>query len=170
MTWRQAVRSLLISWDWITAAAIVLAMSFLIPSGLTFPLAKEIFGASISVLAIVFSVFFAALAVLITAGDNEFVAFLQEDGSYIRIVWTFKITLLLLSLALLSSLVLFTTSLAPSQLQPPPAYPRSLLLVFGFLGLYALLAAMHSSLDVIRYAQFRADYLHIIEKDKQPRK
>ena len=72
----EKLRSLLYSWDWILALLTVLTVSYFIPGGTTFEMAKEIFQMGITVLAIVFSIFFAALAVLITAGDNQFVHFL----------------------------------------------------------------------------------------------
>ena len=159
MTHKQALRSLLLAWDWPIALLVVTIGNFTIPADIAFSFAKDIFAVSISVLSIVFSVFFAALAVLITSGDNEFVWFLQEDGSYSRIIWTFRVTLTLLASSLVASILLYVASLHPASLVPVPTYPRWLLLGFCFLGLYSLLAAVQSSFDTITYAQYRADYL-----------
>lgn len=136
-------------------------MAYFIPGGTTFEMAKEIFQVSITVLAIIFSIFFAALTVLITAGDNQFVRFLEEDGSYTHIVWTFKITLLLLFIALMISIALFVTVLHYQN--QSGLYPEWVILPFAFIALYALFAAINSCLDAIKYAQYRAAFLEIFD-------
>ena len=149
------------------AICIVGIIAFFVPGGITFGMAKDVFEVSITVLAIIFSIFFAALTVLITAGDNQFVQFLEEDGSYRSIVWTFKITLLLLFVALMFSIGLFVTVLnfeGQSGL-----YPEWLVLLFAFVALFALFATVSASMDAIKYAEFRAMYLKIIgtEQDSE---
>ena len=84
---------------------------------------------------------------------------MQEDGSYTQIVWTFKITLLLLFIALMISIALFVTVLHYQK--QSGLYPEWIILIFAFIAFYALFAAVNSSLDAIRYAQYRATYLEI---------
>lgn len=160
----NAAKSLFFSWDWLAAFVATLVISFLVPGGVSCLMAKELFSVSTSVLSIIFSVFFAALAVLITAGDNEFIRFLVEDGSYRQIVWTFKVTLLLLFVSLLASIVLFVIVLPYSEQELGNLYyPEWLMLLFSFLALYALFAAINSSLDAIKYAEYRARFLEVVE-------
>jgi len=157
--------SILVSWDWPLAAILTLVLGWLLPSDATYGLANGIFEVSISVLAIVFSIFFAALAILITAGDNDFVRFLERDGLYKEIVWTFRLTFIMLAVALVFAITLYATSLAGAESAPPPTYPHTLFALFGFTALYALLAAVSSSLDIIKYAEYRAKYLEITSQN-----
>lgn len=156
---RARLESIVVSWDWPAAALLTLLVAFLLPTGASYATANGVFAVSISVLSIVFSVFFAALAILITAGDNEFVKFLERGGLYKEIVWTFRLTFSLLAIALVFAIVLYVTSLVGATAEPPPVYPRNLFILFGFVGLYSLLAAVNSSLDIIKYAEFRAKFL-----------
>jgi len=158
---RRRVESILVSWDWPLAAVLTVLLASQLPRGLSYQIANGIFEVSISILSIVFSVFFAALAILITSGDNEFVRFLEADGLYQGIVNTFRLTFALLAVALLTAIILFTTSLVPAGADPSPPFPAQLLIAFGFLGLYSLFAAVSASFDIIKYAQYRAKFLEI---------
>lgn len=158
---RRRLESIFLSWDWPLAAIITGVLALSLPKGLTYTTANGIFEVSISVLSIVFSVFFAALAILITSGDNEFVRFLENDGLYQGIVNTFRITFASLAIALLAAILLFITSLPPTSSTHSPPYPSLLLIAFGFIGLYSLFAAISASFDIIKYAQFRAQFLQI---------
>lgn len=157
---------MLLSWDWPVAVLAVVVFHLVFPQGVCYEIAREVFEVSISVLAIVFSIFFAALAVLVTSGDNEFVRFLHKDGSYQQLAWSFKVTLLLLFSALLASIVLFITVLPPTTHEILGTYPRPIMLVYCFFVLYSLLAALQSSLDAVRYAELRARFIEILDTDE----
>ncbi len=123
-------------------------------------LVKDFYGTGIGVLSILFSVFFAALAIIISSSDDDFVAFLEEDASYTRIVNTFRFTLVLLFVALLFSLCLYGyTSI---RLHAGFLYQsRWWSLIFEFLFLYALLAGLAASLDSVSYSQHRSRFISI---------
>lgn len=158
-------RRILLSWDWIVALAIVLAASYLIPEKPSIQFANQLYATGISVLAIVFSLFLASLAILITSGDNEFVRFLEEDGSYTKIVAAFKVTFALLSVSLVLAIVLYAITLSKSAIEPQAIASKWLLLGFSFLGMYSLLATIQSSLDMLKYAELRARFLSITKSD-----
>ncbi len=160
----DGLRSVIFAWDFGLSLALMVLVAFLMPNDVTVQIAKDVFEISVSVLAIVFSVFFAGLAVLITAGDNEFVRFLEEDGSYRAIIWTFKFTLFLLFCALLFAIVLFVSVLPFVNTQVVYIFPKWLLVVFGFVTQYSLFAAFNSSLDTIKYAEYRARFIEITQK------
>lgn len=155
------------SWDFLAALGSSLLLAFLVPAGISVSFAKDLFGVGISVLSIVFSVFFAALAIIISASDNDFVVFLEEEGHYTAIIQTFKVSLLALFVALIYSLVLyaFTAAAASAFVQ---GQHWLWFCVFVFLFLYGLFSAFNSALDAIRYAQTRASYLSVRTKsDRQ---
>jgi hypothetical protein len=159
--------SLFVSPDFIVAIIIAIAVFVIIPEKLQISIVKDIFEVAISVLSIIFSVYFAALAVVITAGDNEFVNFMEEDGSYSHIIWTFKITLFLLFFALISSIAMFVITL-PYQSAKITEYwwPSWGFSIYMFVSLWALFAAAMATLDSILYAEYRTRYLKIM-KDKR---
>lgn len=163
---KNALKSIFLSWDFLVAIAVTIVLYIFLPPLIPAKIIKPIYEVSISVLAVMFSVFFAALAVLITAGDNEFVRFLEEEGLYRRIIFTFKATLILLFIALLISILSFVTILPYVELQTQFLYSKIQVLLFAFITLYALLASIGSTMDAIRYAEFRAAYLEVT-KDKQ---
>jgi len=160
----EAFKSVLFSWDLWCALGLIVIMAFVVRHDVTAQTAKGVFEISVTVLSIVFSVFFAGLAVLITAGDNEFVKFLEEDGAYREIIWTFKFTLFLLFFALISAIVLFVSVLPLDDLQLY-TFPKWLLLLFGFITTYSLFAAFNSSLDTIKYAEYRARFIEIMREE-----
>lgn len=159
----EAFKSVLFSWDLWCALGLVAIMAFVIRRDVEARTAKGVFEISVTVLSIVFSVFFAGLTVLITAGDNEFVRFLEEDGAYRAIIWTFKFTLFLLFFALLFAIALFVSVLSLDDLRQY-VFPKWLLLLFGFITIYSLFAAFNSSLDTIKYAEYRARFIEIMRR------
>ncbi len=161
---RDVARSIFASWDIWASFVAAITFALLTRDGVQIDLAVKVFEVSISLLAVIFSIFFAALAVLITAGDNEFVRFLEEDGSYRQIIWTFRFTLLLLFFALLLSIGLYGYSLIFAPQHHQNSIPGWLMALFVFFALYALFAAVNSSTDAIRYAELRARFLKIIGK------
>jgi hypothetical protein len=163
---KNALKSIFISWDFFAAILVVIALYLFLPSLIPAKIVKPIYEVSISVLSVIFSVFFAALAVLITAGDNEFVRFLEEDGSYMKIIFTFKVTLILLFIALLFSIISFVTILPYTETNIQFVYSKEMVILFAFFALYALFASINSTMDAIKYAEFRAEYLEIT-KDKK---
>ncbi|MFN2303448.1 MAG: hypothetical protein ACK2TV_06920 [Anaerolineales bacterium] len=160
------IKSVVLSWDFLTALLIIVVFALIVPVTLPVGIAREIFSVSVSVLSIVFSIFFAALAVVMTAGDNQFVGFLKRYELYEPILWSYRLTLLLLFFSLLLSLILYIAILPMSAnvmlQEPDPAYPSWILLIFGFFAFWSLFATANAALDAIRYAQYRASYMDII--------
>lgn len=171
MTIADKLRSIIVSWDFLGAAALTVAFAIVVPSRISFEVANEIFSIAVSVLAIMFSVFFAAIAVIITAGDNQFVSFLETEGMYTHIVWTFKFTLILLFSALVLSIVLLVVTLPYSDHKTYPYpqwhFPEAYMLAFGFLGVWALFSSAQASLDAIKYAQFRTRFIRVMDLDNK---
>jgi len=138
----------------VTAAAV----DFGLPYWVRNDLAKDYYGIGISVLSIVFSVFFAALAVIITASDDDFVIFLEETKDYSAIVSNFKASLGLLFAALLVSLGLYayTASRVAGSVAHQVKY---FVVLFVFIFFWSLFAAFNSTLDAIRYSDYRRKFV-----------
>lgn len=164
---KNQFESLFGSIDFIASLLVALAVCFLIPDKIKLSVTKDIFEVAIAVLSIVFSIYFAALAVIITSGENDFISFLEEDGSYTHIVWTFKVTLLLLFLALIISIVLYVIVLPDYEVATNIKwFPGWGFAFFSFISSWSLFAAALSTLDSIKYAEFRMRYI-ILMRDQE---
>ena len=173
---RYRLQRIILGWDFLLAFLITIVVGLLLICGRDVPLhvANQIFSMSIGLHSILFSVFFAVLAILITSSDDTFARFLEEDHSYTEILWSYKVTLLILFLALLLSLGLFILSLpyeSSVPLEPMNPYPTGALILFCFISAYALMATMNSCLEAIRYARYRVRFISLscslVDSDSQ---
>jgi len=146
------------SWDFVVAFPLSLFVGQILPYWVSNEFAHDLYGIGISVLSIVFSVYFAALAIIISSSDDDFVRFLEEDGDYTAIISTFQFSLAALFVALIYSLVMyaFTAAWISHKYESQPFWWLG---IFSFLFFYGLFAALTSTLDSIRYAKFRTKYL-----------
>lgn len=157
-------KDVLWSWDFILALVLTIATWLMLPHWVRNEFAHDLYGIGISVLSIVFAVFFAALAIIISSSDDDFVRYLEKDGDYTKIVATFQFSLATLFLALIYSLIMyaFTSAWLSQKFQSQPYW---WLVIFGFLFSYGLFAALNSTFDSIQYAKYRVRYLIAPEKD-----
>ncbi|MBM7855043.1 hypothetical protein JOC37_001426 [Desulfohalotomaculum tongense] len=154
------LKNIFLCWDFITATAITLILWLLLPSSVAGTFAKDIYGIAIPVLSIVFSVYFAALAIIISSGDNDFISFLEEDGSYTEIINSFKYSLIITLISLVFSILLFgftSYKLILSIL----SQNKNLFAVFVFLFSYSLFTVFNSSMDAITYVKYRIKFTEI---------
>ena len=117
-------------------------------------LAKDYYGIGIAVLSIIFSVFLAALVVIITASDDDFIAFLEETGGYTALVANFRFSLRLLFVAMIYSLVFYAYT-AGRIASTFPRQGKYFLVIFCLFFLWSLFAAFNSTEDAIMYRNYR---------------
>jgi hypothetical protein len=140
------------------AILLTLVFAYWLPHWVPNDLAKDYLGIGVSVLSIVFSVFFAALAVIIAASDDEFVLFLEANGDYSALIANFKFSLGLLFLALIYSLGLYAYTAA--RISSAVVHQRRVFLVlFCLLFLWSLFAAFASTYDAIKYSDYRRRFV-----------
>ena len=151
-------RDIFLAWDFLGALCVAgLVFVFFAPS-VSNTFVKDLYGVGISVLSIVFSVYFAALAIIISSGDNDFVRYLQSRGYYRNIIDAFKLTLIILFLALIYSIVIY--SLTSAWLNRNAGEQNVFwFIVFAFCFTYGLFATANSVLNAIKYAEFRVKFL-----------
>jgi hypothetical protein len=154
------IKKIVKSYDFVISVIISLLVYFIFPCWLNNEMLKDIYGIGISVLSIIFSVYFAALAIIISSSDDSFVRFLENEGFYQEIVFTFEFTLGSLFVALSYSIVIYIATsnwiFLKIEIQPIWCF-----LFFTFLFSYSLIATGQSALDAIKYAKFRSKYLGI---------
>lgn len=154
------IKDILFSWDFITSVIIAVVFYFILPYWIKNDFAKNLYDIGISVLSIVFSVFFAALAIIISSSDDDFVRFLEQQGDYTAIIDTFKFSLFLLFVALVYSIILsIITSFWTNEKNINQQF--HFVVVFIFLFFYGLFATFNSTFDAIKYSKYRTDYLGI---------
>ena len=117
---------------------------------------KDIFGLAVSVLSIVFSVFFASLAILMTSSDHNFIKFLEngEVRIFTELTVSFKVCLLFIFLSLIFSILLYAyTSLSEELISP------CLFALFAFSFIYSLMSTFMTSIDAIQFSKYRTQYI-----------
>lgn len=159
------IKDIIISWDFILSLATAIVLWIFLPFWISNQFTITLYEIGISVLSIIFSVFFAALAIIISSSDDDFVRFLEETGDYTAIINTFKYSLTVLFIALLYSIILtaITSYWINLELINQQFY---FITIFSFLFFYGLFATFNSTYDAIVYSKFRTRYLNANKKNK----
>ncbi|MGE5552808.1 MAG: hypothetical protein ACM3XZ_02655 [Betaproteobacteria bacterium] len=155
------LRQLLFSWDTIAALIGAAVVHAALPESLPGAFVKDVYGAALSMLSIMFSVFFAALAIIISSGDNDFIRFLEDEGHYTAILATFRVTLGALFVALVASLILFADVSFRLATNPGYCQDKAVLALYALPTTYALVAAVLSVWDAMKYAHFRTQFTRL---------
>jgi|ERR1035438_7853201 hypothetical protein len=155
----KRIRRVIFSYDLILAALAALATAILCPSVISISMAKDFYGVGISVLSIVFSIFFAALAIVMSAGDNEFIAFLHREGAYTEIVWNFRFAVMVLFISLIVTLAEYVY-VGFRFSHKAEWHSKWFLVLFFFCFSYSLLAVCLAILDAIKYSSNRVKFLN----------
>jgi formate hydrogenlyase subunit 3/multisubunit Na+/H+ antiporter MnhD subunit len=163
------LRVWVVSYDFLWSGIITILLWLALPNTISNNFAKDVYGAGIAVLSIVFSVFFAALVTIISTGDNDFITFLEEKRIFTRLLGMFRFSMLLLFIALLSSMFLygFTVFIIDSHQTQQSKY---FFMAFSFLFSYSLFGSFLSSQDAIRFAESRVKYAKIMSEKEADRK
>jgi len=164
---RFFLRTYIWSPDTLASITVALILYFFLPDTVGCTFAKDIYGVGISVLSIIFSVFFAGLAVIITSSDDVFVRWLEEQRHYRGLICLFKITLMALFLALLVALTLYLCTSHYEDIFPNFKQNKAWLIFFSFLFVYSLVATALSVLDAIKYAERRTEFIELNNRNEQ---
>jgi hypothetical protein len=154
------IRNVVISGDFIFSLFASTIALCILPEKIPNDFSRDIYNVGITSLSIIFSVYFAALAIIISSGDNDFIDFFEQEGDYTRLIKNFRYALWILLIALLSSIFLYTiTSFLISQKEVNQI--KYLIVGFSFFSLYGLLATFMAANDAIRYALYRVKFLRL---------
>ena len=152
------------SWETGFALLVVGIAFWILPNQVQGSFAKDVYGVGITVLSTISPMFFAALAIITSLSDNEYIDFLEENGTYTALIEVFGFALSVMSTVLVSSIILYYFTVF--QLQNPH-YTQSKYLSICFLGgfSYSLIAGILASDDAITYLKYRTKYLNIKRKN-----
>lgn len=147
------------SWDFIISIICSLITYVVLPYWINSTFAKDIYSVGISVLSIVFSVFFAALAIIMSSSDDDFVSYLEQKGHYTIIIESFQFSLAVLFIALIYAVGIysFTSYWLSVDFKQQQNY---WFIIFVFLFFYGMLAAASSTINAITYSKYRSKYLN----------
>lgn len=162
----QTVRSILFSWDFCVAILIAVFASWSLPHKVANDFARDIYNVGITSLSIIFSVYFASLAIIISSSDNDFINFLDEEGDYSRLINSFRYALFTLLIALLLSIFFYTVATIFFY-RKEPDQPKFLMVIFSFFASYSLLSTFMAANDAIEYALYRVKFLRFKRLQKQ---
>lgn len=156
-------KSIILSWDFIVAIILAAISYCVLPKYISNKFAVQLYGLGVSVLSIVFSVYFASLAVIIASPSDDFVKFFNEKGGYNKLLNIYKYTLLMLFLGLAYSIVGFAvSSFFVEEFEGKLMQNKNFIFPFLFLFPYALFCSFNSAKDAIMYSVYRNEFL----KDK----
>lgn len=161
------LRRIFYSWDIWLAILLAMACYYIYGPSVDNDFAKDMYNMGVSVLAIIFSVYFAALAIIISSGDNDFIEYLEARGHYSALIGAFRFSLMLLFCALLLSAIAFSWT-SHSISQGGVSQTPFIFTFFVFLFSYSVFATVGSSMDTINYSEARITFLKI--RKRQPLK
>lgn len=144
--------------DFILAIAVGAAVFKIAPWRLPTSFLGEMYSGGIAVLAVVFSVVFAAITLLASIGDDAFLHFLEEDGALTTLLNSFTTTLNILFGALVLSIIEFGFA----EYALAKGWVDQLLwgfVVYCFALSYALVSSRLVGNDIIRFAKLRAAFI-----------
>lgn len=157
----RRIKAIIKSWDFVIALLSTVASYFLLPDYLNMKFALAFYNAAMTVLSIIFSLFFTAMAILMSSSDNDFIEFLEEKNTFTELLWSFKFTLFILFISLLLSIILYSgTSYWIENNFKVDCFQKSLLLLsLEFCFLYGMLATWFCIIDTVRFSKYRALFL-----------
>lgn len=163
--WWRKIRGIF-GWDLAVALVAGGTVWLIAPNSVPNDFAKDIYGLGASVLAIVFSVFFAALAIIMSADGDDFVELLEERGTLDVVLFHFRFTLWLLFLGLCASVVLYAIT-SWWSISGDHAQSRILTSTFVGLLLWGVSATLESALSSVTHSQLHVKYMQLSDEEKK---
>lgn len=152
------------SWDLILALALTFITFLCTPDYLTLDFCKSFYNIGVTVLSIIFSIFFAALAIILTSSESDFILFIEEEGgTFTALLDSFRFTLSLLFTSLIISICFFVLTdytIIYSE-NSKGIQHKSFFLIFEFVFLYSLFATGLSVWDTISFSKYRVRFLKL---------
>lgn len=145
-------------WDLVVSLAVGLEVLQVVPRNLGEVFVHDMYSGGIAILAVVFSVVFAAITLFASIGDDAFLSFLEEDGALGTILRSFNFTLNILFGSLVLSILEFgltSYEIGKGSLDQPSWR----FAVYCFALSYSLLSSRLVGNDVIRFARLRAKFI-----------
>lgn len=153
------------SLDMIAAIIVGIFSCYLLPPNdiIPGPMLKDIYSIAINVLAILFSMFFAALTIIVSINDSDFVSFLEEDYLLSDILRCFKFSLGITFIVLFITILLYIWTVFNSSNKYWGQYSGQFSL-FLWAFSYSTFAMLLTAKDAIRLFYSRVKYVRIMRE------
>lgn len=165
---KDKILSILFSLD--TYAAIIMSgiVGYCLPDMIRADFSLTFYSVGISVLSIIFSLFFTALAIIMSASDNDFISFLEEKGHYTFLMFTFKVTLFVLFVSLVYSIIIDVyTDFFIKHHNVDYKVSKWPFVIFVFIFTYSLASSVISVKDTIMFSRYRIRFLNKKKEDEK---
>lgn len=169
-SWKIKIKLILRGLDLWLAVVVAIALFVCVPNhSVLNVVAKDLYGIGMSILSVIFSVFIAALAIIMSSGSDDFIDFLEAEGHFTLIVWGLKFTLGLLFVALIISIVFYslTSFWIGLKYEEQSVFWLS---VYSFFAMWSLLATFQSAISSILYSQYRIKFIRITKASAKDKK
>jgi hypothetical protein len=160
----EKIWSVIWSLDTFVGLVIGLGVWIITPSSIPFEFSENILSVGISVLSIIFSIFFASLTFIISSSNDNFVEYLYNHGHYNIIIWSYQWTLGSLLIALVYSISYYSYASYWVTKPSSPEHGTVPFAIFCLLFAYSMTATVMSTKDAITYARMRARFLKVESK------
>lgn len=157
----RRIKSFIISWDFGAALLVGTALYFMLPEYLNMNFLLSVYYILITVLTIIFPLFFAAFAILISSSDTDFIRFLEENNLYTELLWSFKVTLNMLLISLIYSIILYARTSYSIELHKPAIWGQHNLFFIALASLftYSMVSTFLCIYDTLEFSKARAKFI-----------
>ncbi|MEZ7506996.1 hypothetical protein [Flavobacterium sp. WC2429] len=154
-------KAIILSWDFGITLLSVFTTYLVLPEYINMNFALSFYNVAMTVLSIIFSLFFTAMAIIMSSSDNDFIEFLEEKNTFTELLWSFKFTLFVLFLSLILSILLYSGTSYWIETNHNETWLQDyrLLLLLQFCFLYGMIATWFSIIDTVKFSQFRSEFL-----------
>lgn len=154
-------KALINSWDFIIAIICAIITSYLLPEYINMKFALSFYNVAMTVLSIIFSLFFTAMAIIMSSSDNDFIEFLEESNTFTELLWSFKVTLFILFMSLILSIILFSGTSYWIETKNNEVWIQhsNILIILEFFFIYGMLATWFCIMDTVKFSQYRSIFL-----------
>ena len=157
----RRLRALIKSWDFILALLSTAATYYLLPEFINMKFALSFFNVAMTVLSIIFSLFFTAMAIIMSSSDNDFIEFLEQNNTFTELLWSFKVTLIILFSSLVLSIILYsgTSYWLETNYEYVWLQNSKLLLSLEFFFFFGMIASWLCIMDTVKFSKYRSRFL-----------
>lgn len=159
----------ILSPDFLFSLGIGIVLWFILPPYIKITATVTAYNLGITVISILFSVFFAVLAVLMSTTDSEFINFLEQDKRFFStLIRSFKIVLFVMFVTLIYSISLYLGNdyyLNKHGLNSQQS--KILVIIFQLLFTYSLFATGMCTYDALKFSSLRIRYVTLQESKKR---
>lgn len=159
----RRIRSILVGWDFWVAFLTALLTYYVLPDYINMKFSLSFYNVAMTILSIIFSLFFTAMAIIMSSSDNDFIEFLEKRKTFTELLWSFKFTLLILFASLIFSIFMYsgTSYWLETYEENKAVWLQNKVFVISleFLFIYGMLATWLCIMDTVKFSKYRSQYL-----------